>query len=111
MSISLQAYLLGAGAGVVLTATAVGVAGIDGSTATTQSTVSDTPPVADAFYADQQFVCATLGVNHSPSSVVNMLNGMADSGLVGSYVHEVLVGAVTDICPQYAGFVFPAGVA
>ena len=43
MSISLQAYLLGAGAGVVLTATAVGVAGIDGSTATTQSTVSDTP--------------------------------------------------------------------
>jgi len=110
MSISLQAYLLGAGAGVVLTATAVGVAGIDGSTATTQSTVSDTP-VADAFYADQQAVCATLGVNHSPSSVVNMLNGMADSGLDGSYVHEVLVGAVTDICPQYAGFVFPAGVA
>ena len=33
-----------------------------------------------------------------------------DEGLNGDYFHDVLAGALTDICPQYIDLVYPTDV-
>jgi hypothetical protein len=65
---------------------------------------------ADTFYADQQSVCEVLDASPTKSTVIDtiyIIQGPAPKQRVSDYTHEVLMGAVTDICPQHYDLVSP----